>query len=148
MDGKAIIHIGGKPVELFFGYTAHRQLMEGAVNFNRQFIAEDGGLTEYGIGRLFLAAYENKCLNDNKRPEYVFDDLMQYLDTATSTEEGRAELGKALEAWSQSAHTKKMIEEAKKKGLLQEDPTSASTSTNSNEPATDASASAPGNSTE
>lgn len=148
MDGKAIIHIGGKPVELFFGYTAHRQLMEGAVNFNRQFIDEKGGLTEYGIGRLFLAAYENKCLNDNKRPEYVFDDIMQYLDTVMDTEEGQAEYKKAIEAWRQSSHTQKMIEEAKKKGLLQEEPISASTSTNSNEPATDASASDPGNSPE
>lgn len=133
-------------MELFFGYSAHRSLIDGASQFRSQFVTSEGGLTDYGLAKLLLAAYENKCMNENKPPKYVFDDMMEYVDTASTTDEGKAEMAKALEEWAASSHTKKMIEEAKKKGLMPEDITS--TSTTSSEPATEGSASDPGNSPE
>jgi hypothetical protein len=113
MNGYATVTIGEKPVELFFGYTAHRSLIEGARAFRDQYLTDDSGLTDFGYAKLLLAAYENNCMNKNTPPKLRFDDFMEYIDTAVQNEAGVKEFGAAIAEWAASKETQKMMASVK-----------------------------------
>lgn len=133
--------IGEKPVELFFGYTAHRSLIEGAQMFRDQYLNAELGLSDYGYAKLLHAAYENNCLNKRIAPVLVFDDFMEYIDVAVRSEAGTKEFGAAIQEWFESRHTKKMLEDAKNAPVEKKSESTSqnsgpeSTSTITNEPA-------------
>lgn len=139
MDGKCIIHIGAEPVQLFFGYTANRTLVQECILYREKCLTESGELTQYAVAVLFQAAYLNHCMNAKHPTVFVFDDFMEYADTAD-----QAELLKALEVWSLSKQTEKMLKGmAEKKSQLEK--TTSDITTTSNESVTGSSASGPGN---
>lgn len=141
--GYSKITIGEKPVDLFFGYTAHRSLIEGARKFRDQYLTDNLGLSDYGYAKLLLAAYENYCMNKNVAPTLVFDDFMQYIDEMVHSEEATQEFGEAIKIWVASKETQKMIEQAKntseekKSESLNQNLQKDLISTNTNEPVTE-----------
>lgn len=117
MEGYIDIQVAGKTVNLYFGYSAYKAFINGAIQYREQFLTEEGGLTDFGFTHLLQTAYEAHCINHKIKPVVSFDDFCQWLDESTTTEEGKAILNKVLETWAQSKEVKKMIEDNEKKSL-------------------------------
>ncbi len=134
------ITVNGETVNLEFGYAAHAGFIQGVVKYPTKFLNEKSELTGYGCARLFLCAYENYCMNRDLDVIHTFDTFLQYV-----TEGNDEEKASAINAWSVSTHTKKMIADAEKKSQAQPletttlSPSEPSTLTTLSEPATDSS---------
>lgn len=114
------IKIADKEYGLLFGYTCYKEVISAIWMHKSHYINAAGELTGAAQICIAYAAYKNYCLSNRVPLELDFDQISEWHDQQLQTEEGQQMIVNIIEAYAQSTHVKKLVEESEKKSQVVE----------------------------
>lgn len=124
------IEINGKKVGFLHGYSAFKDFYLGMIDSPEKYQSQSGELTRYAIAQICFAAYENWRTDLRRSRELSFDDLYEWVDNSSLTEDGMKIISIIADEWGKSKHVQKLVEESQKKSQVEQ---TESTSTKLNQ---------------